>query len=91
MPDPTILVALFAGLASFVAPCILPIIPAFLAYISGTTLTEIGSKQESNFKINKINILLNTIFFVLGFSVIFSRQRFEYQASNFSRQMGLRG
>jgi cytochrome c-type biogenesis protein len=72
MSDPTILVALFAGLASFVAPCILPMIPAFLAYISGTTLTEIGSKQESNFKINKINILLNTIFFVLGFSIIFS-------------------
>ena len=72
MSDPTILVALFAGLGSFVAPCILPMIPAFLAYISGTTLTEIGTKQELNFQINKINILLNTIFFVLGFSIIFS-------------------
>ena len=72
MDDPTILIAFSAGLASFIAPCILPMIPAFLAYISGTTLTEINNDQKTNFKINKINIIANTIFFVLGFSVIFS-------------------
>ena len=72
MADPTILIAFSAGLASFIAPCILPMIPAFLAYISGTTLTEINNDQKTNFKINKINIIANTIFFVLGFSVIFS-------------------
>ena len=72
MPDPTIIVALFAGLGSFVAPCILPMIPAFLAYISGTTLVEMRAKQESNRQVNKINILLNTVFFVLGFSIVFS-------------------
>ena len=72
MVDPTILIAFSAGLASFIAPCILPMIPAFLAYISGTTLTEINNDQKTNFKINKINIIANTIFFVLGFSVIFS-------------------
>ena len=47
-------------------------IPAFLAYISGTTLTEIKNEQKSNFQINKINIVINTIFFVLGFSIVFS-------------------
>ena len=72
MEDPTILIAFSAGLASFIAPCILPMIPAFLAYISGTTLTEISNSQKADFKINKINIIANTIFFVLGFSVIFS-------------------
>ena len=72
MTDPTILIAFSAGLASFIAPCILPMIPAFLAYISGTTLTEINNDQKTNFKINKINIIANTIFFVLGFSIIFS-------------------
>ena len=72
MVDPTILIAFSAGLASFIAPCILPMIPAFLAYISGTTLTEINNDQKTNFKINKINIIANTIFFVLGFSIIFS-------------------
>jgi len=72
MTEPTIFVALFAGLASFIAPCILPMIPAFLAYISGTTLAEIKNEQKSNIQINKINIIVNTIFFVLGFSIVFS-------------------
>ena len=72
MADPTIFVALLAGLGSFIAPCILPIIPAFLAYISGTTVTELGSKSGSVLSINRVNIVLNTIFFVIGFSVVFS-------------------
>jgi cytochrome c-type biogenesis protein len=72
MTEPTIFVALFAGLASFIAPCILPMIPAFLAYISGTTLSEIKNEEKSNIQINKINIIANTIFFVLGFSIVFS-------------------
>ena len=72
MVEPTIVVALLAGLSSFIAPCILPMIPAFLAYISGTTLAEIKNEQKSNIQINKINIIMNTIFFVLGFSIVFS-------------------
>ena len=72
MTEPTIIVALLAGLAAFIAPCILPMIPAFLAYISGTTLAEIKNEQKSNIQINKINIVMNTIFFVLGFSIVFS-------------------
>ena len=72
MTEPTIIVALLAGLASFIAPCILPMIPAFLAYISGTTLYEIKNPHKSNVQINKINIVINTIFFVLGFSIVFS-------------------
>lgn len=74
MADVTILVALLAGLSSFVAPCILPMIPAFLAYISGTTVTELSSKNGSSsiLSVNRLNIILNTVFFVLGFSVVFS-------------------
>jgi len=72
MPEITILVALLAGLGSFVAPCILPMIPAFLAYISGTTLAELNSKNVTVLHINKVNIILNTVFFVLGFSIVFS-------------------
>ena len=72
MADPTILIALVAGLSSFIAPCILPMIPAFLAYISGTTVTELGSKNGMALSVNRLNIVFNTIFFVLGFSVVFS-------------------
>ncbi|NDB87470.1 MAG: cytochrome C biogenesis protein [Nitrososphaeria archaeon] len=73
MADVTIAIAAVAGLGSFLAPCILPVIPAFLAYISGTTITDL---QKNNGTINvlssRLNILMNTIFFVLGFSVVFS-------------------
>jgi len=72
MADPTILIALVAGISSFIAPCILPMIPAFLAYISGTTVTELGSKNGMTLSVNRLNIVFNTIFFVLGFSVVFS-------------------
>jgi len=69
----TLAVAVLAGLASFVAPCILPMIPAFLAYISGTTLSELNQKSGSNtVTINRTNIVLNSVFFVVGFSVVFS-------------------
>ncbi|NDB32129.1 MAG: cytochrome C biogenesis protein [Nitrososphaeria archaeon] len=73
MADVTIAIAAVAGLGSFLAPCILPVIPAFLAYISGTTINDL---QKNNGTVNvlssRLNILMNTVFFVLGFSVVFS-------------------
>ena len=71
MEEVSIGIAFLAGIGSFFAPCILPMIPAFLAYISGTTLTEIR-KENNLITINKGNIFLNSVFFVLGFSVVFS-------------------
>lgn len=73
MVEVTLAVAVLAGLASFVAPCILPMIPAFLAYISGTTLSDLNqNKGSKTVTINRTNIILNSVFFVLGFSVVFS-------------------
>lgn len=73
MAEITLAVAALAGLGSFVAPCILPMIPAFLAYISGTTLSELNQSDGSKaIAINRTNIVLNSVFFVLGFSVVFS-------------------
>jgi len=73
MSEVTLAVAALAGLGSFVAPCILPIIPAFLAYISGTTLSELNQKSGTKLvTINRTNVILNTVFFVLGFSIVFS-------------------
>lgn len=73
MAEITLAVAALAGLGSFVAPCILPMIPAFLAYISGTTLSELNQKGNSKtITVNRTNIVLNSIFFVLGFSAVFS-------------------
>ncbi len=73
MAEITLAIAALAGLGSFLAPCILPMIPAFLAYISGTTITELQRNNGTvNLVSNRLNVLLNTIFFVLGFSVVFS-------------------
>ncbi len=73
MAEITLAVALLAGLGSFVAPCILPMIPAFLAYISGSTLSELNQKGGSQtIAVNRTKIILNTVFFVLGFSIVFS-------------------
>ncbi len=73
MAEINIFLAMMAGVSSFFAPCILPIIPAFLAYISGITISDLTKSTESQtISINKTNVILNTVFFVLGFSVVFS-------------------
>lgn len=61
-----IFVAFFAGIVSFLSPCVLPIIPGFLAYLAGETSSNAG-KLPSRWR-----IFLNSIFFVLGFSVVFA-------------------
>jgi cytochrome c-type biogenesis protein len=73
MTDISIPIAALAGLGSFLAPCILPMIPAFLAYLSGTTLTDLQKNNGTvNLVANRLNIVINTVFFVLGFSIVFS-------------------
>ncbi|MBS3117559.1 sulfite exporter TauE/SafE family protein [Candidatus Woesearchaeota archaeon] len=67
MTEATIAIAFIAGLISFLSPCILPLIPAFLSYLSGSSLEEIRKGQA-----RKLPIILNTVFFVLGFSIIFA-------------------
>ncbi len=66
-----------AGLISFLSPCVLPIIPGFLAYLSGASLggtTPDGTPEDLSAQAggNKRRMLLNSFFFVLGFSVIFA-------------------
>src|SRR3989344_6114453 len=63
MADPTLYVAFIAGLISFVSPCVLSLIPGFLAYLSGTSLNDENAR---------LKIFLNSVAFVLGFSLIFA-------------------
>lgn len=72
MSEITIAVAALAGLGSFLAPCILPVIPAFLAYISGTTITDLQKSGGAVLLSTRLNVMINTVFFVLGFSIVFS-------------------
>lgn len=57
-------ISFFAGLISFVSPCVLPLIPGYVCFICGTTLDELKSKSK-NF------ILKRSLIFSLGFSLVF--------------------
>lgn len=64
MNELSITIAFIAGVISFLSPCMLPIIPGFLAYLAGSSLAESQSTRK--------DIFLNSLFFVLGFSAIFA-------------------
>jgi cytochrome c-type biogenesis protein len=108
--ETNVLVSAGAGLASFLSPCILPILPGFISYLSGTAINEAknSTQDTSNTSIptnenvgniesnsdgggrgqqrqqqqrsltrititrTRLNIFLNTVYFVLGFSLIFA-------------------
>ena len=57
------LIAFGAGLISFLSPCVLPLIPGYISYISGQSLQEILNKKEINF--------FSLILFCFGFSTVF--------------------
>jgi cytochrome c-type biogenesis protein len=102
-----VVVSALAGAGSFFSPCILPILPAFISYLSGTTLHEVQSSSYNDNNNNsnntntttattndggstataatttakqsltvkkstRLNIFLNTVYFVLGFSLVFA-------------------
>ena len=58
-----ILVAFGAGLISFLSPCVLPLIPGYISYISGNSLNELIEKKNIN--------LIPIILFTIGFSLVF--------------------
>jgi cytochrome c-type biogenesis protein len=60
------LLALAGGLLSFLSPCVLPVVPPYLAYISGISMTEMTGPTDA-----RRRVILPAIFFVLGLSTIF--------------------
>ncbi len=61
---PAMLVALVAGMISFLSPCVLPIVPPYLAYMAGSSMEEL--EQGKNRK-----AILTALFFVMGLSTVF--------------------
>lgn len=60
----SLLVAFGAGLVSFVSPCVLPLIPAYLSFVSGVSATELGKRRA--------RVTIATIAFVAGFTIVFA-------------------
>jgi cytochrome c-type biogenesis protein len=65
----SIFVAFSAGLLSFVSPCVLPLVPSFITYITGLTFEDITSNMEKR-KVRFITIT-NSLAFIAGFTFIF--------------------
>ncbi|AYA75520.1 cytochrome c biogenesis protein CcdA [Bacillus sp. Y1] len=67
MTDVNVFIALGAGFLSFISPCCLPLYPAFLSYITGMS---VGELKTDNAMLQRRS-LLHTLFFLVGFSIIF--------------------
>ncbi|MCC1491616.1 cytochrome c biogenesis CcdA family protein [Cognatishimia sp. F0-27] len=63
---PAMFVALLAGFISFLSPCVLPIVPPYLAYMSGMSVTDMQSDGQARGRVT-----LAALFFVLGLSTVF--------------------
>lgn len=63
---PAMAIALVAGVFSFLSPCVLPIVPPYLAYMSGVTVTDLQAARATRNK-----AILPALFFVLGLSTVF--------------------
>ena len=63
---PAMLIALLAGLLSFLSPCVLPIVPPYLAYMGGVSVTELDETASA-----RRRVMLAALMFVLGLSTVF--------------------
>jgi len=69
MPSVTLLAALWAGVASFASPCVLPLVPAYLSFISGASVEDlVGAGPKTALA---KNVVPRAAAFVLGFSTVF--------------------
>ena len=65
MEEVSILVVFLAGVISFVSPCVLPLVPAYVGYITGSSVQNITRDKSKKF------IFIRALSFVVGFSIIF--------------------
>jgi cytochrome c-type biogenesis protein len=69
MTEVNILIAFTAGLLSFLSPCVLPLIPSYISFVSGVSLEELRAPQaESRVR---MRVLLNALAFIFGFTLVF--------------------
>jgi cytochrome c-type biogenesis protein len=69
MPNVTILAALLAGMLSFLSPCVLPLVPPYLVYLTGTSIEHFAD-AETKPRVRR-ETLAAALLFVLGFSTVF--------------------
>ncbi len=63
-----ILTAFLAGIVSFVSPCVLPLIPAYLSFLTGSSLEELKAQSDAA---SRARVMMHAVAFVAGFTVVF--------------------
>src|SRR5215467_982343 len=69
MHDVSVPAAVLAGLISFLSPCVLPLVPAYLVYLTGATIEHVAN--DESVKASKRAVMSAALMFVLGFSTVF--------------------
>ena len=69
MTDVTLYLAFLAGVLSFLSPCVMPLIPSYITFITGMSFEDLTSGQDKK-KALKLTVT-NSLVFILGFSVVF--------------------
>lgn len=69
MSEVNVFVAFAAGIFSFLSPCVLPLIPSYLSFVSGVSLDEMRGERE-RLKVRS-RVIFNSLAFILGFSLVF--------------------
>ena len=67
LSEVSLMAAFLAGLLSFISPCVLPLVPGYISFISGISLEDIENKRQQN----KNTIIISSLFFIIGFSLVF--------------------
>src|SRR3979490_3326004 len=67
--DVSIPAALIAGIISFLSPCVLPLVPPYLIYLTGATIEHVATGEQA--AASKRAVMLSALLFVLGFSTVF--------------------
>jgi cytochrome c-type biogenesis protein len=65
----SLFIAFTAGLFTFISPCVLPLIPSYLSFITGISLEQFNSAEDSR-KLRRVTVF-HSLMFILGFSIIF--------------------
>lgn len=69
MENVTLLAAFTAGIFSFVSPCVLPLVPAYISFISGVSIDEMRTEGHRVQALKRVSI--SSILFIIGFSTVF--------------------
>lgn len=70
MTEVNILTAFIAGIVSFLSPCVLPLVPGYISYMSGLSLERLTGEAERTLAVRRAGV--GSFFFVLGFAVVFT-------------------